>query len=103
MNINYFEKLEFNKIKELLSSFSSTYIGNNLSLNLQPSNKLDNVKKMLEETQEALNLIERNSSPSFYEIADITVHLKKLESNNILSAKYLLELTTLLALLMNLQ
>ncbi len=98
MNTNYLEKLEFNKIQEMLSNFSITYLGKELSLNLNPNNKVSKIKKSLEETQEALNLIERNSLPSFFEIADITVHLKKLESNSILSAKYLLELTAIFKL-----
>ena len=98
MNTNYLEKLEFNKIKKMLSNFSHTYIGKNLSFNLEPSNNTDNVRKLLKETQEALDLIERNSSPSFYEIADITIHLKKLESNGCLSAKSLLELSTIFKL-----
>lgn len=41
---------------------------------------------------EAVNLVYRNSTPTFYEIADITLELKKLESNNPLSAKALLSL-----------
>lgn len=41
---------------------------------------------------EAINLVYRNSAPSFYEISDITIELKKLESNSSLSAKSLLSL-----------
>lgn len=41
---------------------------------------------------EAVNLVYRNSTPTFYEIADITLELKKLESNSPLSAKALLSL-----------
>ena len=98
MNTNYLEKLEFSRIQKMLSEFSITYIGKELSLNLNPNNQVSEVKKSLEETQEALNLIERNSSPSFCEIADITIHLKKLETNSYLSAKSLLELSIILKL-----
>lgn len=98
MNNNYLEKLEFNKIKEILSTFSCTYIGKEYCANLFPTNIKEDVKYSLKETQEAVNLISRNSCPSFYEIADISIHLKNLESNNTLSIKSLLELTTILKL-----
>ena len=98
MNNNYLEKLEFNKIKEILSTFSCTYIGKEYCANLFPTNIKEDVKYRLKETQEAVNLISRNSCPSFYEIADISINLKNLESNNTLSIKSLLELTTILKL-----
>lgn len=98
MNNNYLEKLEFNKIKEILSTFSCTYIGKEYCANLFPTSLKEDVKYSLKETQEAVNLISRNSCPSFYEIADISIHLKNLESNNTLSIKSLLELTTILKL-----
>lgn len=41
---------------------------------------------------EAVNLSYRNTTPSFFEIADITIALKKLESHHPLSAKSLLNL-----------
>lgn len=47
---------------------------------------------------EAVNLIYRNSTPVFYEIADITIEIKKLESNNSLSTKSLLNLANILKL-----
>lgn len=98
MNTNYLDKLEFNKVKEMLEKFASTYIGKNIILNLFPSNKKELVKNNLQETEEAVNLAYRNSCPSFYEIADITTHLKSLESNISLSAKSLLELSTIFKL-----
>mgnify|MGYP004663018587 FL=1 len=98
MNNNYLEKLEFNKIKEILSTFSCTYIGKEYCANLFPTNIKEDVKYSLKETQEAVNLISKNSCPSFYEIADISINLKNLESNNTLSIKSLLELTTILKL-----
>lgn len=98
MNTNYLDKLEFNKVKEMLENFTSTYIGKNIILNLFPSNKKENVESNLQETEEAVNLVYRNSCPSFYEIADITTHIKSLESNISLSAKSLLELATIFRL-----
>lgn len=47
---------------------------------------------------EAVNLMCRNSTPSFHEIYDITIELKKIESNNSLSAKSLLNLANIFKL-----
>ena len=68
MNSNCLEKLEYNKILNILSTFCLTYIGKNLSLNLLPSyNKLE-VKNMLEETNEATKCLYKASTPPFCEI-----------------------------------
>ena len=47
---------------------------------------------------EAVNLSYRNTVPSFFEIADITIALKKLESHHPLSAKSLLNLAQIFQL-----
>lgn len=88
----YLEKLEFNKILENLSSHCVTYLGKELALNLLPKYNHDQVQMLLNETQEAVNLIYRNSTPIFYEIKNIDVELKNLESNLALSCKSLLDL-----------
>lgn len=88
----YLEKLEFNKILENLSSHCVTYLGKELALNLLPKDNHDQVQMLLNETQEAVNLIYRNSTPIFYEIKNIDAELKNLESNLALSCKSLLDL-----------
>ena len=103
MNINYLNKLEFNKILEILSTFCSTYVGKELALNLHVSNDKNLVKNMLSETEEAVNLVYRNSTPSFYDISDINIYLKSLESYMSLSAKALLDLTNIFKLAENLK
>ena len=98
MNSNCLEKLEYNKILNILSTFCLTYIGKNLSLNLLPSyNKLE-VKNMLEETNEATKCLYKASTPPFCEIEDITVYLKILDSQGSLTAKALLDLARILEL-----
>lgn len=87
---NYLYKLEFYNILEKLSNFCTTYIGKNKALALLPSSNSEEVQFLLDQTYEAINLVARNSKPSFYEIADITIELKTLESNGILSAKSIL-------------
>ena len=70
MNHNSLKKLEFYKIIELLKQFCITMQAKELASQLLPSNNINEVKQLLQETSEAVNLIYRNSAPSFYEIAD---------------------------------
>ena len=75
MNTN-FKKLEFNKILDILSTYCVTYMGKYLSTQLLPSNSIETVQALLKETEEAVNLIYRNSTPTFYEIENIDVEIK---------------------------
>ncbi len=88
----YLDKLEFNKILENLEKYCTTFQGKNLAFSLTPSNITSKVQSLLSETEEAVNLIYRNSTLSFYEISPIDVELKKLESGVSLSCKELLNL-----------
>ena len=102
MNKIYLEKLEYNKILEILSSFCHTYIGKELALNLLPSFSKEQVKANLSETSEAISLIQRASIPPISEIDDITFYLKALESSNAISAKALLSICNILEMSSNL-
>ena len=97
MNTNL-KKLEFNKILDILSTYCVTYMGKYLSTQLLPSNSIETVQALLKETEEAVNLTYRNSTPAFYEIENIDVELKHLESNNTLSCKSLLNLKNIFKL-----
>ena len=96
MNEKTIQKLEFNKIKEIVSEYAITYIGKNLSMSMQPIENLNDLQKALKQTTEASTLLYRKSSCPISEIANIEIHLKKLRSNQFLSIKELLELTTIL-------
>ena len=93
---NYLEKLEYNKILEKLSSYAITYLGKNLYLKLLPSSNKEEVKNMLKETEEAVNLLYRCNTPPISEIADNTINIKTIESYGTLSIKSILELANIL-------
>lgn len=93
---NYFKKLEYDKILNNLSQYALTYLGKEQCLNLSPCNNPSEVTNMLEETQEAVNLLYKSGTPPIYEIADNTVNLKIIESSGCLSIKSLLELNNIL-------
>lgn len=96
MNKTYLDKLEYNQILQKLSTYCNTYIGKEQSLELLPSNNKENVNILLAETNEAVSLIERNSTPPISEIDDIGIYLKLLESSSSISAKALLSVAQIL-------
>ena len=100
---NYLEKLEYNKILNILSNYATTYLGQRLCLNLLPSNNVEYVKNMLKETEEAVNILYRCNTPPISEIADNTINIKIIESYSTLSIKSILELTDILELAENLK
>ena len=95
MNHNL-EKLEYDKILEKLSHFCKTYIGKRFAKELLPSQDIKEVQNNLNETNQGVVLIQRNSCPPIEEIADITVYLKMLDSFGTLSVKALIELQNIL-------
>ena len=93
MNNKYLEKLEYNKVLDILCSFAKTYIGINKCKNLKPSY---NVEYLLNQTYEAYNLICRNGNIPISEIDNIDILIKNLESNFSLTSCDLLKLTHIL-------
>lgn len=98
MQAKYLNKLEYNKVLENLSNFSKTYIGKNMCMNLKPYFDKKTVSKVLLETSEAVNLSYRKGNPPLCAIEDISVYIKALESNSVLSIKPLLNIAHILKL-----
>ena len=103
MNLKSIEKLEFNKICDILENFSITYIGKNYIKNLQPLSSKKEIEKAQKQTTEATILLYRKGSIPISEIENITPHIKKLNSNLFLSAKQLLDLANILKISNNLK
>ena len=62
LNKSYLEKLEYNKVLEILATYSKTYIGKELCLSLEPFYEKSKVLKALQETTEANSLIQRKGN-----------------------------------------
>ncbi len=103
MDIKSLEKLEFNKICEILESFCITYIGKDYAKTLKPFLLKQEIVKAQKQTTEASVLIYRKGSVPILEIEDITAHIKKLESSLFLSPKQLLDLALILKISNNLK
>ena len=103
MEEKYFEKLEFNKIKEILKDFCITFLGKKIASELSPLPSKNEIEKAGNQTFEASNLIYRKGNIPIYEIENITIYLKILKSKNSLSSKGLLDLANILRISKNLK
>ena len=103
MNPKTIEKLEFYKIREILSSFAITYIGKIKANELLPLDSKKDISKALSQTSEAVSLLYKLGNIPISEINDITIHLKKLENRNSLNIKQLLDLSRILQISQNLK
>ena len=91
MDINL-KKLEFDKIINILLGFCITAKGKELAKYLLPKTDYNEVQKSLNETKEAVSLMYKNSTPTFYEFEDINLSIKNLESGISLSSLAILNL-----------
>ena len=96
MKQKYLEKLEFNKILEILSNYCKTDLGKRSALNLLPSADSDQVKYNLTQTFEASNLITRFGNSPISETPDINIYLKMLDSSGLIGIKGILDLAQIL-------
>ena len=103
MENKYLEKLEFNKIKENLSTYSSTFLGKEKCLNLMPLKNKNDIEKALKQTTEATILIQRKGNLFIPEISNIIPFIKVLQSYSSLSISGLLEITNILKISRNLK
>lgn len=92
----YLDKLEYNKILDIISNCCSTYIGKDYVSTMLPSNDKDLVQRMLEETSSAQTLLFRKGEPSLSNINNIEIWIKNLKSYNTLSATALLDVAHVL-------
>ena len=96
MNNKYLEKIEFNKVIEILASFPITNLGKQYCLSVLPSPSYDEANYYIQETTEASIILDRKSTPPLAPISDITVSLKKLNSEGTLTTVELLEIARIL-------
>ena len=92
----YLDKLELNVILEKISDYTYTKIGKDITLNLKPKTNADEVRNLLDETQEAVDLIHKCGSMPIYEFNDMSLQIKKIESSISLSSRFLLDFANVL-------
>lgn len=90
------DKLEFNKILEILGTFTKTYVGKKLVFELVPSFDAIEVATRQAQTSCAIDMINKYGKPPVSEFNDVSLHLKKLSGDSILSTKEILDLAHVL-------
>ena len=96
MKNKYLKILDYDKIIEKSSSYCKTYIGRSNASTLMPSFNKDEVINALSATQEAASLLHRIGGIPLAELPDISLSLKTLESNGVLSSLALLNVASFL-------
>lgn len=91
-----YRKLEYNEIIQIIQGYCKTYLGKKRSFQMEPCFTFEAVRTSLSKTMEASKLLYQNGHPPIAELNEMEIPLKTLESNQILSAKALLDLAHLL-------
>lgn len=96
MNKRSLRVLEYYKIIDMLIPYAGSPMGQKLCKHLKPSNNLDEILRLQEETRDALSRIYKHGSVSFSGVTDIGMSLKRIEVGATLSPSELLDLARLL-------
>lgn len=96
MNERALRVLEFNKIKEMLKSYTSTEAGKDIIEKLEPYDNLYEVKEHLQETKEAFNLLIKKGAPPFEGVYDVRDAIKRAEKGFSLMPGQLLKIAAML-------
>ena len=96
MEKKYLDKLEFNKVLEMLENYAITYLGKEMVKSLRPSFNKNEVLINLKETEQADILTHRIGGIPIGEMDNINVHLRTLEAGGTLSIRQLLDLSNVL-------
>ena len=96
MNHRVLKTLEFDKVREHLSSFAGSREAERSLKELAPLSSLSEIEQALKETEDALNRLLRGGNISFSGIRDIRPHISRLSLGSALSAGELLEIASLL-------
>ena len=88
----YFETLELHKILQKLSELCSNSTSKKLALEIDPSTDIDDVRREVERTDNALSFAIQYGTPHFINFLDITSIVKHADSGAELSLKELIEI-----------
>lgn len=92
----YFEKLELQKILELLSNECSNETTKKMALNIEPCTDIDLVRNEISKTSCALELAIKYGTPVFYNFKNVVPSVRRAESGAALSLSELIEIKRML-------
>lgn len=92
MDRRVLERLEFDKVREILAERASFSGGKALALTLEPSSSLREAERWQQETAEALRLLEEHGAPPFGGMTDVRPLIRRAAVGAVLSTENLLEI-----------
>ncbi len=98
-NNRYYKNLELDKILELLSKEATIEDSRTLALSLKPEYTLDNVKGLLQETEEAYVFTAKYAAPSFGRIENIAPILSRAVAGSVLTSHDFLKIAEVLRII----
>ena len=96
MNNDTMEKLNYNKLKEMVKSYCSSSLGRNLIDKLQPSSSIKEVRRRLSETTEGRCLLDADYHIPLEGISNVTVLIDKIDKNGVLDPSELISISDFL-------
>ena len=98
MNNNYIEKLEFDFIRENLSTLCTFYISKKLSQNIKPEFNIRKIEEMHLKTQEAREFLEKEDQILFSNINNVVPLETEIKDGHLLETFELIEISEFLKL-----
>ncbi|NLY43172.1 MAG: endonuclease MutS2 [Clostridiaceae bacterium] len=103
MDKKVLDVLEYNKILDKLAGLTTSVLSREKALELFPSKEIEEVRKLLQETSEAVSMILRKGNAPLYGLSDIRGALKRAEIGAILSPRELLDIAHALKIAQNMK
>ena len=96
MNPKTYKTLEYTKIIERLTDLASSPLGKEMCEHLEPSKDIDEIRHLQKQTSDALSRLWKKGAVSFSGTRDIRGSLKRLEIGSTLSAREILDISSVL-------
>ena len=92
MNKRSLRILEFNKILSMVTEYATSPMAKRRVDRMKPQRDIEQIRKLQEETNDALNRLNRHGNISFSGLCDIGASIKRLEVQGTLTSKELLDI-----------
>ena len=96
MNKRSLRILEFNKILSMVTEYATSPMAKRRIDRMKPQRDIDVIRKLQEETNDALNRLNRHGNISFSGLRDIGASIKRLEVQGTLTSQELLDIAAVL-------
>ena len=96
MNKRSLRILEFNKILSMVTEYATSPMAKRRIDRMKPQRDIDIIRKLQEETNDALNRLNRHGNISFSGLRDIGASIKRLEVQGTLTSQELLDIAAVL-------